>query len=131
MTARAPGAGPDVAVTPRAPGADRDLPATASTHAPVEPAARADGARAGASVVRRRPLRLPSRSIRAARTFAHVLRGLVTTTFVFPFVSAERRRALTQRWSARLLHVLGVEDGQRVAVRKSDNSPLKMRGLSL
>jgi len=47
--------------------------------------------------------------LRATRTFAHVLRGLAITTFVFPFASPERRRALTQRWSARLLRVLGVE----------------------
>jgi 1-acyl-sn-glycerol-3-phosphate acyltransferase len=57
----------------------------------------------------RRRLALPVRSLRAARTFAHVLRGLATTTFVFPFVSAARRRALTQQWSVRLLRVLCVE----------------------
>ena len=107
MTARASGAGPDVAVTAGAPGARRDEPVTTSVHAAA--AAPADGAPVVASVARRRPLRLPSRSLRAARTFAHVLRGLATTTFVFPFVSAERRRALTQRWSVRLLRVLRVE----------------------
>jgi len=78
-------------VTARAPGAGLD-----------------GGGRAAAPSSPRR-LRLPARSLRAARAFAHVLRGLATTTFVFPFVSADRQRALTQRWSVRLLAVLRVE----------------------
>jgi 1-acyl-sn-glycerol-3-phosphate acyltransferase len=68
--------------------------------------------RAGATARRDAPspvLPSPRVLLRAARTFAHVLRGLATTTFVFPFASPQRRRALTQRWSARLLRVLGVE----------------------
>ena len=46
---------------------------------------------------------------RAARTFTHVVAGLATTSFVFPFVRPARRRALTQRWSRRLLALLNVE----------------------
>ena len=46
---------------------------------------------------------------RAVRTVTHVVAGLATTTFVFPFVLPARRRALTQRWSRRLLAVLNVE----------------------
>jgi 1-acyl-sn-glycerol-3-phosphate acyltransferase len=38
-----------------------------------------------------------------------VLVGIGTTTFVFPFVEPSRRRALTQRWSRRLLALLHVE----------------------
>jgi 1-acyl-sn-glycerol-3-phosphate acyltransferase len=39
----------------------------------------------------------------------HVLEGVATTTFVFPLTSAARRRALVQRWSARLLRMLHVD----------------------
>ena len=46
---------------------------------------------------------------RAARTVTHVLVGIATTTFVFPFVEPAGRRALTQRWSGRLLALLHVQ----------------------
>ena len=48
-------------------------------------------------------------ALRVARTVTHVFAGLATTTFVFPFVAPPRRRALTQRWSLRLLALLKVE----------------------
>jgi 1-acyl-sn-glycerol-3-phosphate acyltransferase len=59
-----------------------------------------------------RPRRALPRSrqvARAVRTVTHVFAGLATTTFVFPFVDPSRRRALTQRWSRRLLALLNVE----------------------
>jgi len=40
---------------------------------------------------------------------AHALAGLATTTFVFPFSGAARRRDLIQRWSLALLGLLRVE----------------------
>ena len=48
------------------------------------------------------------RLLRALRVCAHAVAGLATTTFVFPFADAPRRRALTQRWSAKLLALLCV-----------------------
>jgi 1-acyl-sn-glycerol-3-phosphate acyltransferase len=38
----------------------------------------------------------------------HVGAGVATTLFVFPMVSAARRRALVKRWSRRLLRILAV-----------------------
>jgi 1-acyl-sn-glycerol-3-phosphate acyltransferase len=55
------------------------------------------------------PLPLPRRAWRAARVTVHVLGGLALTSVVFPRVGDERRRALTQRWSRKLLHLLRVE----------------------
>jgi len=46
--------------------------------------------------------------VRALRTAGHVVVGLSTTTFVFPFVPPARRRRLTQRWSRHLLALLDV-----------------------
>jgi 1-acyl-sn-glycerol-3-phosphate acyltransferase len=57
----------------------------------------------------RRGLRKSRQVTRAVRTFTHVIAGIATTSFVFPFVPAARRRALTQRWSRRLLALLNVE----------------------
>jgi len=62
----------------------------------------------------RRPLSrttvaLPVRAWRAARVSAHVVAGIATQTFVFPRASAERRRAITQRWCRRLLQLMNVE----------------------
>ncbi len=54
-------------------------------------------------------LALPLRAFRALRTFVHVFAGIATTTFVFPFATPSRRRALTQRWSRKLLRVLHVD----------------------
>ncbi|HQR12483.1 MAG TPA: lysophospholipid acyltransferase family protein [Casimicrobiaceae bacterium] len=39
----------------------------------------------------------------------HVGAGVATTLFVFPLVSATRRRALVKRWSRQLLRILAVE----------------------
>jgi 1-acyl-sn-glycerol-3-phosphate acyltransferase len=58
---------------------------------------------------RQAPIATPLRVARAARTVVHVITGIVTTTLVFPWVAASRRRTLIQRWSARLLRVLRVE----------------------
>jgi 1-acyl-sn-glycerol-3-phosphate acyltransferase len=46
---------------------------------------------------------------RALRAIAHVIAGIATTSFVFPFVPPPRRRALTRRWSRRLLASLIVQ----------------------
>jgi len=48
-------------------------------------------------------------SARALRVVGHVFVGLATTSFVFPFAAPARRRALTRRWSRRLLALLHVE----------------------
>jgi 1-acyl-sn-glycerol-3-phosphate acyltransferase len=39
----------------------------------------------------------------------HVVEGLVTTLFVFPWIGLSRRRALVGRWSSRMLRILRVE----------------------
>ncbi|HEY5862459.1 MAG TPA: lysophospholipid acyltransferase family protein, partial [Casimicrobiaceae bacterium] len=45
---------------------------------------------------------------RVVRVFVHVLAGVGTTMFVFPFVSDARKRKLVKRWSRRLLRILNV-----------------------
>jgi len=52
---------------------------------------------------------LPLRLYRAARTGAHLLEGVATTTFVFPLLEAPARRRLTRRWCRRLLRMLNVD----------------------
>jgi len=64
--------------------------------------------RAAAPIVRP-TLRRPRQLGRALRTVAHLATGLATTTFVFPFVDPARRRALTRRWSLRLLALLHID----------------------
>ena len=51
----------------------------------------------------------PVRLYRYVRTCVHVGAGVATTLFVFPLVSAARKRALVKRWSRRLLRILAVE----------------------
>jgi 1-acyl-sn-glycerol-3-phosphate acyltransferase len=51
----------------------------------------------------------PVRIYRYVRTCVHVGAGVATTLFVFPLVSAMRKRALVKRWSGRLLRILAVE----------------------
>ena len=46
--------------------------------------------------------------LRIARVGLHLLRGLVVTGLLFPFVSQARRRHEVKRWSARLLRILAV-----------------------
>lgn len=49
------------------------------------------------------------RSIRLSRAVIHLVEGLATTVFVFPFVKRSGREALIRRWSRRLLGILAVE----------------------
>lgn len=42
------------------------------------------------------------------RVGCHLIRGLATVQFVFPFVDAERRRNVKQRWARKLVTVLGI-----------------------
>jgi 1-acyl-sn-glycerol-3-phosphate acyltransferase len=56
-----------------------------------------------------RPNSPPVRIYRYVRTCVHVSAGIATTLFVFPLVSAHRKRALVKRWSVRLLRILAVE----------------------
>jgi 1-acyl-sn-glycerol-3-phosphate acyltransferase len=48
------------------------------------------------------------RSVRIARFLLHLLRGVFTVAFAFPFFSASRRRVAVKRWSQTLLRILGV-----------------------
>ncbi len=57
----------------------------------------------------RRPLHPALRAWRATRVTAHVIAGVATTTFVFPWVAPGSRRALTRRWSRRLLSILHID----------------------
>ncbi len=49
-----------------------------------------------------------TRWLRIARVGLHLLRGVVITGLLFPFVSQVRRRHEIKRWSARLLRILAV-----------------------
>lgn len=64
----------------------------------------------------RKPNPPPIRLYRYARTCVHLCAGVATTLFVFPLVSAQRRRALIKRWSRRLLRILAVETRVRGAI---------------
>ena len=56
-----------------------------------------------------RPTHPLPRLYRAARTGAHVLQGVATTTLVFPFLGPASRRAIVRRWCGRLLRILNVD----------------------
>src|SRR5690606_20394733 len=43
------------------------------------------------------------------RVILHLLQGLATSAFVFPFVSPQRREVLVRSWSAALLRILRVQ----------------------
>lgn len=49
------------------------------------------------------------RGVRLTRAALHLVEGLATTAFVFPFAKQCARRKLIQRWSQRLLRILAVE----------------------
>lgn len=49
-----------------------------------------------------------TRALRLAGISFHLLRGLWTAAFLFPFFSPARRRAAVKKWSRGLLHILGV-----------------------
>ena len=51
----------------------------------------------------------PVRAWRCLRVAGHVLEGLATLSLVFPRLSSEARRRRIQRWSQRLLAMLGVQ----------------------
>ena len=55
------------------------------------------------------PTSIIIRGVRLTRTLAHVIEGLATTVFVFPFASHGSRSRMVQRWSRRLLGILAVE----------------------
>src|SRR5690606_13991462 len=74
---------------------------------PADPAA--DEPAAGSL---RTPLRRPSglkRLWRRLRLSLHLLAGLATVITRFPFAGVATRRGLRQRWSRRLLAILGIE----------------------
>jgi 1-acyl-sn-glycerol-3-phosphate acyltransferase len=52
---------------------------------------------------------LPVRLVRTARVTLHVIWGLATTVFAFPWIAPPRKQALIRRWSQQLLGMLGVE----------------------
>jgi 1-acyl-sn-glycerol-3-phosphate acyltransferase len=67
------------------------------------------GGRAGIEVSEARPTPLPLRLYRTVRVSAHLVEGLMTTVFVFPWVGAPRKEVLIRGWSKRLLRMLKVE----------------------
>jgi len=52
---------------------------------------------------------LPLRVYRSVRVTVHMMTGLATTAFVFPWVAPPRRHAIIRGWCTRLLHILRVE----------------------
>lgn len=55
------------------------------------------------------PTPLPLRVVRSVHVSVHLVAALVTTTLVFPWVTAPKRQALIRRWCERLLGILKVE----------------------
>ncbi len=52
---------------------------------------------------------LPLRIARSARLTAHLIEGVLTTGFVFPWLGTTRKQALIRMWSRRLLKMLRIE----------------------
>ena len=89
----------DVTVT----GADVAGGDTSSVRVPEHP----DGS-PGESA-RGRPTSTPVRLLRCGRALTHIVGGLGTTVFLFPFVSATTRDGLIRRWCRQFLAMLEVE----------------------
>lgn len=69
-----------------------------------------------------RPLTpLPVRLVRSARATLHIVGGLATTVFVFPWVSTPTRHTLIRKWCRQFLAMLKVE--ARVHWRHEDGMP--------
>lgn len=47
--------------------------------------------------------------MRMTRFALHLLRGMITVAFAFPYFSAARRRTAVKRWSQGMLRILGVQ----------------------
>ena len=56
-----------------------------------------------------RPTPAILRGVRLTRAALHVVEGLATTAFVFPFAKPHSRKRLIQAWSKRLLKIFAVE----------------------
>lgn len=69
-----------------------------------------------------KPSSRPKRLWRYSRIALHLLRGVLTSALVFPMLSQEQRGRSRQRWSCRLLNILGIE-------LQSGGAPLIERGL--
>jgi 1-acyl-sn-glycerol-3-phosphate acyltransferase len=54
------------------------------------------------------PAPLPLRFLRLARLAVHLVRGLLVTSLIFPWISRPRRDARTRRWSKKLLAIMSV-----------------------
>jgi len=70
---------------------------------------------------RRRRTPVPVRLARSARVTAHVVGGLATTVFVFPWIGPPRKQVLIRKWSRQLLHMLSIET--RVHWQHDDGLP--------
>jgi len=58
---------------------------------------------------RERTTAIPIRLLRSVRALMHLLGGLATTVFVFPWVRPDTRNAIIRRWCRQFLAMLGVE----------------------
>jgi len=67
------------------------------------------------------PTPMPIRVVRSARVFAHVIGGLATTVFVFPWVGTPMRQKLIRKWCRQFLRMLKVE--ARVHCRHDGDMP--------
>jgi 1-acyl-sn-glycerol-3-phosphate acyltransferase len=52
---------------------------------------------------------LPVRLVRSARATLHIVGGLATTVFVFPWIGQDGRQMLIRRWCVQFLRMLSVE----------------------
>ena len=69
----------------------------------------------------RRPTPLPARLARTARVSVHIVGGLATTVFVFPWIDPPKKEALIRRWCQQFLRMLRVE--ARVHWRHDEGFP--------
>ena len=67
------------------------------------------------------PTPVPVRVVRTARVVVHVVGGLATTLFVFPWVAMPTRQTLIRKWSRQFLGMLNVE--ARVHCRHDGDMP--------
>jgi 1-acyl-sn-glycerol-3-phosphate acyltransferase len=87
--------------------AANDAEVTVPGERPEPPALRASSR----PTSRRRPgpTPVPIRVVRSARVVAHIVGGLATTVFVFPWVGTPTRQRLMRKWCRQFLRMLKVE----------------------
>src|SRR5262245_12647766 len=77
------------------------------------------------------PTSLPVRFFRLSRLAVHLVRGLLETFLIFPWLSSARRDARKRRWSKKLLAIMSVSVRERNApARLADRCVLVLNHIS-